>query len=100
MAEFIKVEEAVKLTYAFQDSEIGKGQTISAKFEKDILYEILKQENCEGINIYTALNEKGQITFVLVGYEKEDYDMTEGKIADFAYLCPPNKPNNSILVNK
>jgi hypothetical protein len=100
MAEFIKVEEAVKLTYAFQDSEIGKGQTISGKFEKDIISQILNQENCEGINIYTALNEEGQITFVLVGYENENNDMTEGKIADFAYLCPPNKPNNSVLVKK
>jgi len=41
MAEIITLEEAVKLTRAFQESEIGRGQTISAKFEKGILDQIL-----------------------------------------------------------
>ena len=46
MAEFIKLEEAVKLTHAFQESEIGKDQTISGVVEKDFLFEMLKQEDC------------------------------------------------------
>jgi hypothetical protein len=98
MAEIIKLEQAIKLTYSFQDSEIGKGQTICAKFEKRIVEEVLKQENCEGINLYTALTDEGQITFVMVGYDKEGYDMTEGKIADLVNLCPPNKPKESVLI--
>jgi len=97
MAEIITLEEAVKLTRAFQESEIGRGQTISAKFEKGILDQILDQEGCEGINIYTALNDEGQITFVLIGYDNENNNITEGKIADWAETNPPYKPNNSIL---
>lgn len=88
MAEFIKLEDAVKLTQAFQESEIGKGQTISAIFEKEILEKIINQNGCEGINVYNALNEEGKITFVLVGYDKEKKDLTEGFIADRADLCP------------
>ena len=88
MAEFITVEEAVKITHAFQNSEIGKDQTISGIIEKDIIIEILNQENCEGINIYNALNEDGKITFIFVGYDKENNDMTYGKIADRITLCP------------
>jgi hypothetical protein len=98
MAEIIKLEQAVKLTYAFQESEIGMGQTICAKFEKRIVEQVLNQEHCKGINLYTALNDEGQITFVMVGYDEEGHDMTEGEIADFANLCPPNKPSNSILI--
>lgn len=88
MAEFIKLEEATKLTHAFQESEIGKEQTVSAIFEKVIFEKILNQDGCEGINIYTALNEEGKITFVLVGYDKDKKDMTEGLLADRADLCP------------
>jgi hypothetical protein len=88
MAEFINLEEAVKLTHAFQDSEIGKNQTISAIFEKDIFEKILNQNGCEGINIYTSMNDEGKITFVLVGYDQDKKDMTEGLLADRANLCP------------
>jgi hypothetical protein len=90
MAEFIKLEEAVKLTHAFQESEIGKDQTISAIFEKEIIIKILNQENCEGLRIYNSLNEDEKITFVLVGYDKEFKDMTDGYIADRAFNCPKN----------
>ncbi len=88
MAEFIKLEEAVKLTHAFQGSEIGKEQTISAIFEREIISQILDQEGCEGIRIYNALNEENKITFVLVGYNKDFNDMTDGYIADKAFSCP------------
>lgn len=100
MANFINLEQAVKLTHAFQDSEIGKEQTYSGMVEKDILLEMLKQDNCEGIRIYNALNENGKITFVLVGYDKEDNDIIDGKIADEMNLCPPNCPKKKTpLIN-
>lgn len=89
MAEFINLEEAVKLTHAFQQSEIGKDQTISGVVEKDILFDMLKQENCEGIRIYTALNDEKKITFVIIGIDKNQNDMTDGLIADHLGLCPP-----------
>ena len=88
MAEFITVKEAVKLTHAFQESEFGNSQTISAIFEKEIILQILNQEGCEGIKIYNALNEENKITFVLVGYNKDFNDMTDGYIADKAAICP------------
>jgi hypothetical protein len=90
MSEFIKLEEAVILTSAFQNSEIGKNQTISAIFEKEIISQILNQDGCKGIRIYNALNEEGEITFVLVGYDKDFKDMSDGYIADKAFNCPKN----------
>ena len=101
MAAMIPLEEAIELTHAFQQSEIGKDQTISAVFEKNIVEQILNQDGCEGIRIYNALNEEGKITFVLVGYDKEEKDMTDGFISDRGRLCPPKctkekSPLNSI----
>ncbi len=37
---------------------------------KNILEQILAQPDCIGINIYKALNEKGEKTYVLVGLDK------------------------------
>jgi hypothetical protein len=39
---------------------------------KNILEQILAQPDCIGINIYKALNEKGEKTYVLVGLDKEN----------------------------
>ena len=39
---------------------------------KNILEQILAQPDCIGINIYRALNEKGDKTYVLVGLDKEN----------------------------
>jgi hypothetical protein len=57
-----------------------------------------QQENCEGIRIYNALDDKGKITFVLVGYNKENNDMVDGKILDHIKLCPIYCPNKSPLM--
>lgn len=90
MGEFIKLEEAVVITHAFQNSEIGKDQTISAIFEKEILTQILNQEGCEGIRLYNALKDGDKITYVLIGYDKDKNDMTDGYIADLFSTCPKN----------
>jgi hypothetical protein len=39
---------------------------------KNILEQILAQPDCIGINIYKALNEKGEKTYVIVGLDKEN----------------------------
>jgi len=38
---------------------------------KQIIEEILAQPNCIGINIYKALNENGEKTYVLVGLDND-----------------------------
>ena len=98
MANFISLEEAVQLTHAFQNSEIGNEQTFSGAFEKELIMKILDQENCEGLRIYNALNKENKITFVLVGYGKDMKDMTDGRLLDQAALCPPTCPPESPLM--
>ena len=51
-------------------AEYGEG---NAQFVgKNILEEILSQPECIGINIYKALNEKKEKTYVLVGIDKNN----------------------------
>ena len=39
---------------------------------KNILEKLLSQSECIGVNIYKALNEKGEKTYVLVGLDKNN----------------------------
>lgn len=39
---------------------------------KNIIEKILLQPDCIGINIYNAINEKGEKTYVLVGLDREN----------------------------
>jgi hypothetical protein len=44
---------------------------------KNILQQILAQPGCIGLNIYKALNEKGEKTYVLVGLDKSNNPILE-----------------------
>lgn len=59
----------VKMVKDYYDATgIGTAQFIG----KNIIEKILSQPECIGINIYNALNEKGEKTYVLVGLDKEN----------------------------
>ena len=47
---------------------------------KNILEQILNQPDCIGINIFKAINEKGEKTYVLVGLDKENHPILEYSI--------------------
>ena len=49
---------------------------------KNILEKILTQPDCIGINIFKALNEKGEKTYVLVGLDKENQPILEYQIVN------------------
>jgi hypothetical protein len=44
---------------------------------KNIIQQIIDQPGCIGINIYKALNEKGDKTYVLVGLDSENQPILE-----------------------
>lgn len=67
VGEHIGYDLGVKMVkdYADRFNECG------AQFVgKNILEQIIKQPGCVGINIYKALNEQGQKTYVLVGMDQ------------------------------
>ena len=67
--EDIGFELGVKMVKDYHDKTgVGTAQFVG----KNIIEKILNQSECIGINIYNALNEKGEKTYVLVGLDKEN----------------------------
>ena len=67
--EDIGFELGVKMVKDYHDTTgVGTAQFVG----KNIIEKILNQSECIGINIYNALNEKGEKTYVLIGLDKEN----------------------------
>jgi len=67
--EDIGFELGVKLVKDYYDvTGVGTAQFVG----KNIIEKILSQPDCIGINIYNALNERSEKTYVLVGLNKEN----------------------------
>lgn len=94
MAKQITLTEAIDLTHAYQNSQMGSGQTISAFVSTNDLEKILTQEKCKGLRIYNALESDGKINFVLVGTDTDGNDMTNGVILNFLDVCPRECPSS------
>ena len=74
VGEHIGYDLGVKMVKDYFDT-YGEG---GAQFVgKNILEDILTQPGCIGINIYKALNEKGDKTYVLVGLDKSNNPILE-----------------------
>ena len=74
VGEHIGYDLGVKMVKDYYDA-FGEG---GAQFVgKNILQDILSQPGCIGINIYKALNEKGEKTYVLVGLDKSNNPILE-----------------------
>jgi len=67
--EDIGFELGVKMVKDYYDvTGVGTAQFVG----KNIIEKILSQPDCIGINIYNALNERSEKTYVLVGLNKEN----------------------------
>ena len=97
MSAQISLNEAKSMTHAFQNSSLGTNQTIAGLVDKTNLLTLLNQEDCTGVRIYNALNEEGKITYVLVGVNANNEDMTN-YILDKTVNCPNNCSNDSPLM--
>ncbi len=56
-------------------------------FGRNILQEILEQENCVGIRIYYGINEAGERELILVGADADENDILD-LVADVSTPCP------------
>lgn len=79
IGEHIGYDLGVKMVKDYYD-KYGEG---GAQFVgRNILQQILDQPGCIGINIYKALNEKGEKTYVLVGLDKANQPILEYSIVN------------------
>jgi hypothetical protein len=91
---FITLREGSEMTKRYRDT-IQPGEVIGVFMGKEKIKAILDQSECVGIRCYFAINDDGNKTLVYVGVDKDENDITNGLIADYAHICPPicSKPN-------
>lgn len=57
-------------------------------FGRDILQDILDQDDCMGIRMYYGMDEDGVSQLILVGANAEEEDLYDGIVADRSVPCP------------
>jgi len=81
----ITLSAGAALTSAYRKENPGK--TKGHFFGRDILVQILEQEDCMGIRMYYGIGESGEKELVLVGADADENDLTE-LVADLSLPCP------------
>ena len=95
----IDLEKAAELTSRFR-VQAKSGQLPAAPviaFTREGYERILKQPEAVGIRIYPAINDKGAVTYVLVGVDKEGNDMVNGELSEDGNECPWFCPDANVL---
>ncbi len=89
--EAIAIDEAAALTANFRRNNGNRAETVKAHlFGRDILRQILDQENCVGIRMYHGLDDTGGKQLVLIGVDADGQDMEASIVADKSRVCPPD----------
>lgn len=81
----ITLEHGSELTREYRRQ--NPNQIIAHFFGRNILEEILAQENCMGIRIYYGVNDNNGKELVLVGADSDENDLTS-LVADISHPCP------------
>jgi hypothetical protein len=77
VGEHIGFELGAKMIKDYYDTYKEAGAQFVGR---NILQQILAQPSCMGINIYKALNEKGEKTYVLVGVDEKGENIYEYQV--------------------
>jgi hypothetical protein len=84
----ISLEAAAGFTRRYRQGA-GENAQKAGAFHADQVQQLLAQPGCDALRIYYAIDDKGQETFVLVGVDGNDKDMTGGTLLEFGFPCPP-----------
>lgn len=90
----IPLQDATAMTAKYRRDHAG--ETLAHFFGRDILLEILNQENCVGIRMYYGQKEDGTKELVIVGADSEENDLLD-LVADFSAPCPGACSNSNVL---
>lgn len=80
----ITLSSAAQMTAEYRAA--NPNSTIAHFFGKEILNQLLEQENCVGIRMYYGMKD-GQKELILVGVDSEENDLLE-LVADLSMPCP------------
>ena len=81
----ISLTDAAKMTEEYRKNNPNRKK--ARFFGKDILQELLNQENCMGIRIYYGESEDGERELVLVGAGADENDLLD-LVVDYSAPCP------------
>ena len=84
----IKLADAARLTKAFRDNP-SRPSVKAVAVDRGIIDDILKQNDCQGLRCYFALDDDGTQTLVFVGIDSKGNDMYNGVLAENTWPCPP-----------
>lgn len=91
----VSLDAAATITRSFRGAPppLARG----GAFHADQVRELLDQKGCVALRIYNGKGADGRHTFVLVGVDEKDHDMTDGILLNFSYPCPPFCGDGSAL---
>ncbi|MGQ0703988.1 MAG: hypothetical protein ACT4PM_12720 [Gemmatimonadales bacterium] len=92
----IPLDAAAALTRNFR-ARPDPGAVRAGTFHADQVRELVNQPGCVGFRIYTGRGPDGRLSFVLVGVDAQDRDMTSGVILNWQFPCPPFCDDGSAL---
>jgi hypothetical protein len=85
----IDLTTAATWTENYRNTYSGSGETKAVFIGKDIINNILRQEDCMGLRIYFAIDDNGEKNIIMVGADSAGTDQVTGIIADYGVKCPP-----------
>lgn len=81
----ISLSDGAAMTANFRRQ--NPNQIIARFFGREILEQLLDQENCMGIRMYYGLDADNQNQLILVGADQDENDILE-LVADISHPCP------------
>lgn len=91
----IPLAEAAAMTRSWRQR--SPGATKAGAFHADQVRELLAQKGCVAFRVYNGVNDNGEDSYVLVGVDENDKDMTGGVLLEFHFPCPPFCDDGSAL---
>lgn len=83
----ITLDDATRLTENYRRT-VPDGNTLGGSFSQQIFDKLLRQQVCVGIRIYFASKDDGDPTFVLVGVNSNNNDLSSGILGTHPTMSP------------
>lgn len=95
LGKTIPLDKGSDLTKNYRDVNPNKVKGFAVS--KDLIEDILEQDDCDGLRVYNALDEDSKPQLVVVGIDSSENDLTSGVIISELRPCPSYCGGNNTL---